>query len=96
MGSPDSSATRRCRLSLKSISPRIADAVIAATSGLMPTMSAISSMHSIVISVESMSMATTRTRSRVRLEETNAMSIPNLAQSSATPAFGSERGSRNA
>ncbi len=51
-------------------------AVIVATSGLMPFMSAISSMHSIVMSVESMSIATTRTRSRVRSCGTKAASQP--------------------
>ncbi len=56
--SPSRSATRRVRLSRKSISPRIAAPVMAATCGLMPIMSAISSMHSMVISVESMSIAT--------------------------------------
>ena len=59
-------------------------------------MSAISSMHSIVISVESMSMATTRTRSRVSPGGTNAQSMPAAAQSSATPACGPTRASRNA
>ena len=49
---------RRRRLSANSISPRIAASVIAATSALSPCMSAISSMHSIVISVESMSIST--------------------------------------
>ncbi|MCY1512873.1 hypothetical protein D9M68_473490 [compost metagenome] len=57
-GTPCSSATRRRRLSLKSlISPRIVASVIAATSAFLPTASAISSMHSMLISVESMSNA---------------------------------------
>ena len=52
------SAKRRRRLSLKSvISPRMAASVMAATSALRPTASAISSTHSMLISVESMSNA---------------------------------------
>jgi len=39
------------------ISPRIAASVMAATSALRPTASAISSTHSMLISVESMSNA---------------------------------------
>ena len=60
-------------------------------------MSAISSMHSIVISVESMSMATTRTRSRaeVRRDE-RAVDARAVAQSAATPACGPARVSRKA
>jgi hypothetical protein len=73
-GNPASSATRRRRLSGKSISPRIACAVIAATCGFSPCRSAISSMHSMVISVESMSIATSRTRSSNRSCGTRATS----------------------
>ena len=58
MVTPRNKATRRRRLSLKSvISPRIAASVMAATSALRPTASAISSTHSMLMSVESMSKA---------------------------------------
>ena len=53
---PFNSATRCVKLSRKSNSPRMADSVIAATSFFKPCMSAISSMHSMVISVESISI----------------------------------------
>jgi diguanylate cyclase (GGDEF)-like protein/PAS domain S-box-containing protein len=57
-GTPASRASLRLRLSLKLvISPRIAASVMAATSDRRPAASAISSMHSIEISVESMSKA---------------------------------------
>ncbi|MNU03523.1 hypothetical protein D3C72_2475820 [compost metagenome] len=55
---PTNLSTRWRRLSLKSvISPRMVASVIAATSAFLPVASAISSMHSMVISVESMSNA---------------------------------------
>ena len=59
-GTPFRRATRRRKLSLKSlISPRIAASVISDTSFFFPTASAISSIHSILIRVESISMANT-------------------------------------
>ena len=55
---PLSRATRWRRLVLKSaISPRMVASVIAATSALRPTASAISSTHSMLMRVESMSKA---------------------------------------
>src|SRR5205085_4962438 len=65
-------------------SPRMALAVTAATSVFMPCMSAISSMHSIVMSVESMSKATSRTRVRLRSRGTNAKSKPDSMKTAAT------------
>ncbi len=62
----------------------------------MPTMSAISSMHSIVISVESMSMATTRTRSRASAGGTNAQSMPRRGAELGDARVRSTRTSRNA
>ena len=53
--SPLSRATRREKLSRKSISPRMALAVIARTSSPTPARSASSSITSVSISVESMS-----------------------------------------
>ena len=53
---PFSKLTRCVREPSKSMSPRIADSVILATCGLMLFMSAISSMHSMPISVESISL----------------------------------------
>ena len=63
---PSSSATRRVRLSANSSSPRMAASVISDTCGFRPCMSAISSMHSMVIRVESMSIATSRKSARLQ------------------------------
>ena len=76
---PASSATRRRRLWLKSSSPRIAASVIAAISALRPAASPSSSMHSIVIRVESMSIATSRRSARRSSPGIQAQSIARAA-----------------
>ena len=63
---------RARRLSLKSSSPFMAASVMVATSALKPFMSAISSMHSILIRVESISVMNTRMSVRRRPSGMNA------------------------
>ena len=74
--SPFSSATRRVKLSLKSISPRMALAVMAFTSSPTPARMASSSMHSVSISVESMSKHINRRQRRYMLSSCSDMSKP--------------------
>ena len=62
--SPLSIATRRRKLSAKSISPRIALSVIARTSAPTPARSASSSITSVSISVESISKQISRRERR--------------------------------
>ena len=73
--SPLSSATRRVKLSLKSISPRMALSVMAFTSAPTPALSASSSMHSAWISVESMSKQMSRRMRRYMSSFWNEKSI---------------------
>ena len=77
-GVPAKNAMRRMSDSLKSlISPRIEASVMLATSAFLPAKSAISSIHSILISVESMSIASTLKSAQVTSRSKHATSIDN-------------------
>ena len=78
-GRPASSATRSCRLSAKSSSPRMARSVTAVTSASRPAWTAISSMTSSWIRVESTSMTTRRRPRRARPAGDTATSTPKAA-----------------
>ena len=74
--SPLSRDTRRVKLSLKSISPRMALAVMALTLSPTPARRASSSMHSVCIRVESMSKHMRRRQRRYMLSSCSEMSKP--------------------
>ena len=86
LSSPFSNATRFFKLVEKSISPRMALSVIAETCGFRFIMSAISSMHSILISVESISITASPNWLRRCASGTNAQSICCDAQNVCTSA----------
>ena len=73
--SPFSKATLRVKLSLKSISPRMALSVIALTSAPTPALSASSSIHSVCMSVESISKHISRRMRRYMSSFWNEKSI---------------------
>ena len=83
-GTPSSSATRARSDSSKSISPRIARSVTAATSASQPAWAAIISMTSPWMRVESTSMTMSRIERRSRLAGCTAMSMPWEAASAAS------------
>ena len=76
ISAPANKATRSFREVLKSISPRIARSVIATTLAPTPNFSAIKSMTSSCMSVESMSRRTMRLARRVSPLCSTAISIP--------------------
>ena len=93
---PSSRATRRLSDSRKSISPRMAASVISATWAFLPHWSAISSMHSMSISVESMSVTNRPKSFRRRPAGTKAKSTPAASHSAAMPSRVCASTSRNA
>ncbi len=78
---PCSKATRSRKLSSKSISPRIARAVISLTLSPTPARTASSSITSVSISVESMSKQTSLRQRRYIVSSCNEMSKSSVADS---------------
>ena len=91
---PLSNATRRRKLSLKSISPRMAERVMALTSSPTPARIASSSMTSVWMKVESISTHIRRRLRRNMSSRWNEMSIPSSRDTSISSRCNASRSGR--